>query len=104
MIVPTRMSNVLLDILFSSQFAADNDVLINPTTATAEIVHGGRRLAPTMITNYLNQYNKVSSKAGGTFMCSFKTPTSSASWLKERRLTRDVYGMSPRSSGTVVER
>ena len=47
------MSNVLLDNLFSSQFAVDNDVLIIPTTATAEIVRGGERLVPTMITPLL---------------------------------------------------
>ena len=53
MIVPTRLSNVLLDNLFSSQFAADNDVFIIPTTVTAKIVRGGGRLAPTMITPLL---------------------------------------------------
>ena len=53
MIAPMRMSNVLLNNLFSSQFAADNDVLIIPTTARAELFRGGGQLVQTMITPLL---------------------------------------------------
>ena len=52
-IAPTCMSNVLLVNLLSSQFAADRDVLVIPTTATSAIVHDCGRLAPTVITPLL---------------------------------------------------
>ena len=58
MIAPACLSNVLLDNLLRSQFAADRDVLIIPTTAAAAIVRGGGRLAPTLITPLLESIRR----------------------------------------------